>query len=181
MASIKRKTIRSAVIIIIIVAIFIAALSIPVTSRMVIIHDGVTVLSFNAENGSKFIIRYCHSVNRSDVSDTIEITGNTLTVRSSLFSSFGAGIPVADDKAGEIITVTEEGLLLSGIDMEYPFISLYCGSFANHRIIAENQEYNLSDIFGVLERIEIKIKKISIYSYIMSNWRRNTYAKIEEK
>ena len=76
------------------------------------------------DNGQEFSIKYNHSVNRSPVIDTIERTGETLTIRRSLYQTYGAGIPVLSDMVGDTYTETEEGFLLSGIDSEHNSINL---------------------------------------------------------
>jgi hypothetical protein len=142
-------------------------LIIPATPRLSVIHDGVAVLYIDINDGERFTIRYTHSVNRSDVDDIIERSGSGFIVRSSLFRSFGAGIPIADDiingkEAGASLVRTDEGLLLDGIDTYYKEINLITGTYANHRLIAGGTEYVLRDIVGIQERIILKIEYISI-------------------
>lgn len=148
-------------------------LFIPVTPRLLIIHDGVAVLFMNISDSETFVIRYNHSVNRSEVDDTIERSGSNLIVRSSLYQTFGAGIPIGDDiingkSAGTSITVTEKGLLLDGIDTTYKEINLLTGTYSNHRIITDGRQYILKDIVGEKELIKIKIKHISLLRLIIA-------------
>lgn len=161
-----------------IIAVIVAALGIvlillmPVTPRLLIIHDGVSVLFMNVSDGECFVIRYTHSVNRSEVDDTIERSGSNLIVRSSLYQTFGAGIPVGDDiingkSAGTSLTKTENGLLLDGIDTTYKEINLLCGTYSNHRIIADGKQYILKDIVGEKELIKIKIEHVSLLRLII--------------
>ncbi|MDD4772240.1 MAG: DUF1850 domain-containing protein [Eubacteriales bacterium] len=138
---------------------------------MSIIHNGVTVLSINLPDGESFILRYTHSVNRSPVDDTIERAGCKLIVRSSLFQTFGAGIPVADDivngkSTGTSLTKTEKGLLLDGIDTVYPEIGLITGTYSDHRIITDGEEYILKEFTGEKQLIKIRIKRISLFNMI---------------
>ncbi|MHB1151340.1 MAG: DUF1850 domain-containing protein [Eubacteriales bacterium] len=147
-------------------------LLIPVTPRLLIIHDGATALFINLKDSAHFVIRYTHSVNRSDVDDTIERSGSKLIVRSSLFQAFGAGIPIADDTvngktAGTSLTKTENGLLLDGINTVYDEINLLTGTYSNHRLIAAGKEYILKDIVGEQEIIKLKIGRISLLQLII--------------
>ena len=100
------------------------------------------------KSGEEFSIRYNHSVNRSPVIDTIERTGDTLTVRRSLFQTYGAGIPVLSDEVGNTYTETEEGFLLSGIDSEHESINLITGTYADHYLIYGEEEFQLKKTFG---------------------------------
>lgn len=148
-------------------------LVIPVTPRLSIEHNGVAVLFIDVKDGENFIIRYTHSVNRSDVDDTIERSGSRLIVRSSLFQSFGAGIPVADDRikgknAGTSLTKTENGLLLDGIDTVYDEINLLTGTYSNHRIISRNRQYILKEIVGEQQVLKIQIKRVSLLQLIIT-------------
>ncbi len=148
-------------------------LLIPVTPRLLMIHDGVAVLFINIKDSERFVIRYTHSVNRSEVDDTIERSGSNLIVRSSLFQTFGAGIPIADDTvngklAGASLTKTENGLLLNGIDTVYDEINLLTGTYSNHRLITAGKEYVLKDIVGEQERIKLKIDRISLLQLILN-------------
>lgn len=143
----------------------------PVTPRLLIIHDGAAVLLMNVSDSECFVIRYMHSVNRSEVDDTIERSGSNLIVRSSLYQTFGAGIPVGDDiingkNAGTSLTKTENGLLLDGIDITYKEINLLTGTYSNHRIIADGKQYILKDIAGEKELIKIKIGRVSLLRLI---------------
>ena len=105
-------------------------------------------LCLSLRDGEMFSIKYTHSVNHSPVVDNIERTGGTLTVRSSLYQTYGAGIPVLSDEVGDTYTETGDGFLLSGIDAEHEEIALITGTFADHRILYREQELVLKDYFG---------------------------------
>ena len=142
-------------------------LLIPVTPRLLIIHNGAAVLFIKLPESGRFVIRYSHSVNRSEVDDTVERSGVDLIVRSSLYQTFGAGIPVADDmvngrRAGTSLTKTDNGLLLEGIDTVYKEINLLTGTYSNHRIITEDKQYVLKDIVGEKQLIKIKPEYVSM-------------------
>jgi len=120
------------------------------------------VLLLPLKNGEEFSIRYNHSVNRSPVIDTIERTGETLTIRRSLFKTYGAGIPVLSDEVGNTYTETEEGFLLSGIDSEHESINLITGTYADHYLIYGEQEFQLKKTFGEKTLVEFTAGKSSL-------------------
>ena len=113
------------------------------------------------KNGQEFSIKYNHSVNRSPVIDTIERTGDTLTIRRSLYQTYGAGIPVLSDMVGDTYTETDEGFLLSGIDSEHESINLITGTYADHHLIYKDAEYQLKKTFGEKTLITFSAQKVS--------------------
>lgn len=113
------------------------------------------------KDGQEFSIKYNHSVNRSPVIDTIERTGDTLTIRRSLYQTYGAGIPVLSDMVGDTYTETDEGFLLSGIDSEHESINLITGTYADHHLIYKDTEYQLKKTFGEKTLITFSAQKAS--------------------
>lgn len=143
-----------------------AALFSPFFSALTI-ESGVGDYCLPLKNGEEFSIKYTHSVNRSPVIDTIERTDNTLTIRSSLYQTYGAGIPVLSDNVGDVYTETEDGYLLSGIDAVYPEISVITGTYSDHRLIYRNQELALKDSFGEKTPITLSIRRVSLIQLIL--------------
>ncbi|MGE4353124.1 MAG: DUF1850 domain-containing protein [Oscillospiraceae bacterium] len=117
-------------------------------------------------DGEAFSIKYTHSVNRSPVIDTIERTGHTLTIRSSLYQTYGAGIPVLSDEVGDTYTETDEGFLLSGIDSEQNEINLITGTYSNHRLLYRGHELTLKKTFGEKTLITFKIGRVSLITFL---------------
>ena len=114
------------------------------------------------KDGENFSIKYTHSVNRSPVIDTIERTGSQLTVRTSLFLTYGAGIPVLSDGVGDTYTETEDGFLLSGIDSAHDTIDLITGTYADHRLIYRQHEFVLKETFGEKTHICFRACRVSL-------------------
>lgn len=141
-------------------AVFAAALC-PVWSALEIAGPDQSVY-LPLKDGECFSIKYTHSVNRSPVIDTIERTGSTLTVRTSLFQTYGAGIPVLSDEVGDTYTETEEGFLLSGIDARHEKIDLITGTYADHRLIYRQHEFVLKETFGEKTHICFEICRVSL-------------------
>ena len=162
----KRKSIIAAAVI----AIVAAVLFVPSQTQLTVRHDGRLIFTEKIASGGTFSIRYNHSVNRSPVVDTVEYTPNgekPLTVRTSLYQTFGAGIPVAED--GGTLTATEDGLLLSGIDTTYDKIDLMTGTYADHHLITQSGEHQLKALCGEQKHVVIMVGRVSPASIIFCN------------
>lgn len=135
---------------------------VPVVPQLTVkcVDGDKVVYSHDIKACESFSIRYTHSVNRSPVIDTIEWTGETLLVRSSLFQTFGAGIPVAED-SGTVLESTPDGLLLSGIDTPYEKINLITGTYADHYLIHRGREICLKELVGEQTLISVEVRYIS--------------------
>ncbi len=118
--------------------------------------------------GESFAIRYKHSVNLSHVTDTLEWTGDRLMLRTSLFTSFGAGIPVPADGIGTDITNTEDGFLLSGIDTPQKdnALLIMLQTVPEHCILYRDQEVSLLAMAGSGALLRLCVKPVSIYALI---------------
>ncbi|MGI6029576.1 MAG: DUF1850 domain-containing protein [Candidatus Heteroscillospira sp.] len=137
----------------------------PVWPALTVESPGAAIV-LPLKNGEEFSIKYTHSVNRSPVIDTIERTGSTLTVRSSLFLTYGAGIPVLSDQVGDTYTETEDGFLLSGIDSEHEKIDLITGTYADHRLIYGKNEFILKQYFGEKTHICFEAGRASAFELL---------------
>ena len=141
----------------------------PLFPALTVTHDGRQILCLSLNEGETFSIRYNHSVNRSPVIDTIERTGNVLTVRNSLFQTYGAGIPVLSDGVGTHRETTPEGILLTGIDAPHDVIHLLTGTYADHHILYEGREIQLKALAGEKQLIVLKADHASLVSLLFKN------------
>ncbi|MBR6653597.1 MAG: DUF1850 domain-containing protein [Oscillospiraceae bacterium] len=73
------------------------------------------MLAVPIEPKETFKLRFTHSVNLSYVTDEMEWTGEQLITRTSLFTSFGAGMPVIADGIGTEMHNTEDGFLIGQV------------------------------------------------------------------
>lgn len=128
----------------------VAVCLLPLCSRLVVSNQrtGQTVLVLPIQKGETFLLRFRHSVNLSDVTDTIEWTGANLICRSTLFTAFGAGMPVLADGIGTDFTMTDEGFLITGIDKPETRILVMLQEVPNHRLILRGTEYSLFTRMG---------------------------------
>ena len=161
-----KKKIQGNWIVPLFLVLLILALFIPLRDALIIndFRTGKTLKVLPVKEGESFSIRYTHSVNLSDVTDTLEWTDNKLVLRTSLFTSFGAGIPVPADGIGTSITNTEDGFLLSGIDKEQKDNGLLVmlQEVPNHRLLYRDREIPLLDIAPSGTLLQLKIRNASL-------------------
>ncbi len=131
-------------------------------------RTGKTLCVLPLKRQEDFSIRYVHSVNLSPVTDTLEWTGKQLILKSSLFTSFGAGIPVPADGIGTAIENTEDGFLLSGIDkaQQNNALLIMLQKVPDHHVLYREQEISLLDMAGSGALLRLSVRPISAFEYI---------------
>lgn len=131
-------------------ALLVVLLVVPV-GRGLTVRDGETgalLLALPLADGESFDLRYTHSVNRSDVTDTIVRHGDTLMCTQTLFTAYGVGIPVLADGIGTAFQETEDGFLITGIDNVQTSIPLLTQEYPNQRILLRDREISLVETAG---------------------------------
>lgn len=125
------------------------------------------------EDGETFQLRFTHSLNLSDVTDTIEWTGQELICRSTLFTTYGAGIPDLPDGIGKSFSVTKDGFVLSGIDKPEKEIRVLLQTVPNHRLTYRNQTVSLLDLYGSGTLLSLCVHRVSLLDRILyeRTWR----------
>ena len=136
----------------------------PLFSHLTVTDEGTgaTLLHLPMKRGETFSLRFTHSLNLSDVTDTIQWTGRELICRSTLFSTYGAGIPDLPDGIGTTLTQTEGGFLLSGIDKAEPYIDVMLQTVPRHRLLYRGREIDLLKAFGSGTLIRLEVRRLSI-------------------
>ncbi len=126
------------------------------------------------ENG--FIISYTHSVNKGRVHDFYQIEKNgNLTVKKTVFVSYGAGIPEPEETKGAVFEWTNDGYQISGLNRSVPQLLMAVGVIAEHSISFDNlqNEFFLKDFFKPQTSVLFKVKKVSILDYFLENTNEN--------
>lgn len=151
--------------ILVVAAILLLPLSAP---RLVISNErtGKDLMALPLEVGETFQLRYTHSVNLSDVTDTMEWTGDTMVCRSTLFTAFGAGIPVLADGVGTDFTHTEDGFLITGIDKPEARILVMLQTVPNHRLLWRGQQFFLMERYGSGTLLRLEVRPVSLLTRI---------------
>lgn len=128
-----------------------------------------TLLVLPLEPGETFSIRFTHSLNLSDVTDTLEWTGETLILRESRFSAFGAGIPVPAEGIGETLVNTPDGFVLSGIDAAQAdnALLIMLQSVPDHRLLYRDRELSLLAMSHSGALLKLCVRPVSVFEMIV--------------
>lgn len=98
-------------------------------------ETGETLWQQSVSEGDLFTIRYTHSVARTDVDEVIRIGNGELIIDSTVYESFGAGLP-ADIHGEETIKLEDGKVIINNIDIPQQNINVYIGQVvANHRLV----------------------------------------------
>jgi len=129
---------------------------------------GKRLCALPVDAGEFFSIRYVHSVNLSPVTDTLEWTGETLILRSSRFTSFGAGIPVVADGIGRELHNTEDGFVLSGIDKAQPDnrLLIMLQTVPDHHILYRGREISLLDMAYSGALLQLEVRRVPLFALL---------------
>ncbi len=103
----------------------------------------VTLLSRRAV-GEGFSISYTHSVNKGRIHDFYACRGKALVLERTVFVSYGAGIPEAEETPGAVFTLTDSGYEISGLERRLDKLLMAVGLYARHSI-AIRQEGGLGN------------------------------------
>ena len=114
--------------------------------------------------GDCFEVTFIHSLNLSPITDVIEWTGESLVVRKSIFSSFGAGVPVPSDGVGKELVFKDGRYELLGIDKYMQDFTIMTQEAPNHRITLNGREAFLLDLTGSGKAVDVKVRRAPLLS-----------------
>ncbi|MBQ7922575.1 MAG: DUF1850 domain-containing protein [Clostridia bacterium] len=107
--------------------------------------------------GYTFAVEFIHSVNLTPVIDTFHAEDGYIQADSSLFYSYGAGMPT-ELNPGERFSFTEDGgMLISGMSYTYDKLSYIVGTVYDHYLIFPDtgERINLRELCGRNARVEL--------------------------
>ncbi len=127
--------------------------------QYLIVRDADTGMirkAYRLPPGGTFAVEFVHSVNLTPVIDTFRAEDGYIQAESSLFYSFGAGMPT-ELNPGESFSHTEDGgMLISGMSYTYDKLSYIVGTVYDHFLVfpASGERVNLRELFGRNARVE---------------------------
>ena len=98
--------------------------------------------------------------------------GNALVLEKTVFASYGAGMPEAEETPGSGFSVTDSGYELAGLDRRTDELCLAVGLTARHSIALRQagadggedmgEELYLQDVFAVQTPVRIRVRRVSL-------------------
>jgi hypothetical protein len=110
-----------------------------------------------------FKIKYTHSIHLSDVVETYHGTAdNQIQLDELMYEDFAIGMP-SNAEIGEVFEERDGKYYIKNMKRIFPFFDLRIGQVkANHTIIYNGQDYQLSDYVEKGTWVRIQIKKLSV-------------------
>ena len=106
--------------------------------------------------GDRFTLSYLHSVAKSRVSGTFEITRDyTISVKETAFGSFGPGLP--DVRVGDDYEVKEGVIRLKNLSQTLLELSFFVHPYTEHRLDVRGRTLDLSGVVTAGSRISIRV------------------------
>lgn len=138
-------------------------LALPVNKMLVVSNDKTKEILFTLplKNGEVLDIKFTHSVNLSPVIDRYQFNGTELVLQSTIFKTYGAGIPILDDGLGKGFQLTENGFEINEINLPRKKIPVMLQTVPDHRIIYREKEIHLLDVAKSGMVIEITVGNMS--------------------
>ena len=107
--------------------------------------------------GDRFTLSYLHSVAKSRVSGTFEVTpAYTIGVKETAFGSFGPGLP--DVRVGDDYEVKGGVIRLKNLTQTLPELSFFVHPYTEHRLEIAGQMLDLSKALEAGARVSITVR-----------------------
>ena len=125
-----------------------------------------------ADNLKGYEISYTHSVNKGRVHDCYQILpDDTLLLDTTIFVSYGAGIPEPEETPGAVFSVTERGYEISNLQRRLKKYLMAVGIIANHGLTlqyadGDEQYFIMTDLFAPQTSIVFEISRVNLCKYI---------------
>lgn len=123
------------------------------------------------ESGERFILRYTHSVARTQVDEVMRVEGRQIMVEASIYESFGAGLP-SNPEGAQVLELSDGRLILSNIDLVQPYIEVRIGQVtANHQLLVHGRVIPLSSLGKPGTSVRFSIEKATLAKQLARRWR----------
>jgi len=123
--------------------------------------------SHSVSEGDQFIIRYTHSVARTEVDEVIRVGDGELIIDSTIYESFGAGLP-STIEPGQSIRREDGKVIIDNINRPIRRIDLYIGQVvANHTFLFQGDTIPLHTLSKPGTSIRFSISKENLLKRLM--------------
>lgn len=132
------------------------------TQSLTACSGGKLLFAWPISNGQRFCITFTHSLNLSPITDMIEWNGEEMVVRKSIFTAFGAGVPVPSDGVGTKLARVGDHYELTGIDARMQSIPILTSQVPDHRVAMAGREAHLLEYVGSGQPVELAVRWVSL-------------------
>ena len=143
-------------------------------NKMIVVKNAQTkdiLFSLPVKNEEIVDIKFTHSVNLSPVIDRYQFDGTSLVLQSTIFKTYGAGIPILDDGLGKSFKHTQKGFEIFGIDAAREKIPIKLQTVPNHSIFYRKSELHLLDFAKSGTIIEISVENLSFMKRFLTSFK----------
>jgi hypothetical protein len=107
--------------------------------------------------GDSFTLSYLHSVAKSRVTGTFEVTRDyEISVKETTFGSFGPGLP--DVRPGDDYEVKGGVIRLKNLSQTFPELSFFVHPYTEHRLDVRGRTLDLSKVVVAGTRVAITVR-----------------------
>ncbi|MFD1395517.1 DUF1850 domain-containing protein [Kroppenstedtia eburnea] len=128
--------------------------------------EGTSLWSHPVSPGDRFIIRFTHSVDKTDVDEVIRVGKEDLIIDSTVYQSFGAGLP--STLHGEETMELEDGKMrIDHLNRPQKSIDLFIGQVvANHRLVVDGKVIPLKKLSPPGTSVRLSVERENLFSYL---------------
>ena len=106
-----------------------------------------------------FEIHWIHSIEKEEWFEVYDIENDGFILTESHFKTFGAGVPSDSDEPAEM---TEDGFVKYAVNDPYPDIYLNVSDNVETKIVQNDEEILLYDLYEPYTAVDIKIEYIAL-------------------
>ncbi|NGQ96666.1 DUF1850 domain-containing protein [Brevibacillus sp. SYP-B805] len=143
-------------------------LSIPLFTVLAIREIGSNrlVWSHDVQEGSRFGIRWTHSIHRTPVEEFYQVQGGKVVLVEETFKEYGIGME-SGLAPGEKLLIEKDRFRIVGMNRIFPALHLFIGQVrANHTLLFQGQEIPLGTLDTPGSAVTIQVEKQSIWQRI---------------
>lgn len=134
--------------------------------------DGKAVWTKPVQTGDLIVLRYTHSVARTNVDERLRVQGNRLVIESSVFESFGAGLP-SEPTGEERLHASGGKLVLEGINRPIRQLDVRIGRvIAGHRLLIKDDVIELDRFAAPGSALRLEVRRMALFDYLTGRVRK---------
>lgn len=134
--------------------------------------DGRIVFQSPVDVGSRFSLRYIHSIHRTPVEELFVINEKRqIVLDAMIFESYGVGMPTSLE-GKETFRMADGRLRIENIDRTLPMFDLRIGQvIADHKLYLKGQEIPLSKLSKPGSAVRFEIGRLHVWEYVKGGLR----------